>query len=142
MLNTYVAGGVAQELAHGIPIETNEGMTSDLEHLHKIGNTMGFTPEETQGMIDGSIAQTKEMLNHPATLDIIKNAAAVREEGLSKTLHASAGKVQDVIRQVREARANEGNKNQSANAVLDTPVLHGDNQGAGETNAGRDCSAP
>lgn len=106
-LHTYVAGGVAQELAHGIPIEGNEGMTGDLRTLHRIGEMMGFTPEETQGMIDGSIAQTREMLDHPATLNIIKTAAGVREEGLPKTLHASAQKVADVIRQVREAR-NEG----------------------------------
>jgi GNAT superfamily N-acetyltransferase len=108
-LQVYLAGGVTQELAHGIPFETNEGTTGDIGHLRRIGGMMGFTPEETQGMIDGALDQTRALLNHPATLDIIKQNAGVREEGLSKTLHASADKVQDVIRQVREARKNEGN---------------------------------
>lgn len=103
-LQTYLGGGVAQELVHGIPIAENEGMHGDLQVLHSIGKSMGFTPEETQDMIAAGVHKTRALLNHPETLDIIKREAGQREEGLPRTLHASAAKVQDVIRQVREAR--------------------------------------
>ncbi len=101
---TYLAGGVAQELVHGIPFEKNEGMYGDLEGLHHIGKMMGFTRAETQDMINAGIQQTRDLLNHPETLEILRKSAGEREEGLPRTLHASADKVQDVIRQVREAR--------------------------------------
>lgn len=106
-LPQYLAGGVAQELAHGIPLGENQGMAGDLAGLRRVGKMLGFGDDEIENMIDAGISQTHAMLNHPATLDIIKNAAGVREEGLPKTLHVSADKVQDVLRQVREARGNE-----------------------------------
>jgi len=104
-LKTYVAGGVAQELVHGIPFEKNEGLAGDLGFLRSVGENLGFTPEETQGMMDGARQETKELLNHPAILDILKTNAGTREDGLSKTLLHSAAKVQDVIRQVREVQS-------------------------------------
>lgn len=104
LLNTWLAGGVTQELAHGIPFEMNEGTNGDFHQIHQVGKIMGFTPSEVDDMVNAHLAETRDLLGHPGTLDAIRQAAGEREEGLSKALHVSADKVQDVIQKVTEAR--------------------------------------
>lgn len=103
-LPTYMAGGVAEELTGGPKLHENEGISTDLAHLHKIGKMMGFTRDQVSDMIDAGAGQARELLSHKGTLDVLKQASAEREEGLSKTLHMSADKVQDTLQKVTEAR--------------------------------------
>lgn len=103
-VTTYMAGGVAEDIGHGVPTKVNLGMGGDLEQVRKIGRIMGFSPAEVKDMADAGEKQARDILNHPETMDIIKQAAGEREPNLSKTLHMSPEKVQDVIKRVKEAR--------------------------------------
>lgn len=108
-LKTYMAGIVSQEMVHGLPTETNDSGVGDKHRLHQLGSMLGFTPEEIDGMIAGTTAQLKqEMTADPKLINLIKTASSTREEGLSRTLHFSEKRVQEILKQDREAR-NGGN---------------------------------
>ena len=104
-LKTYLAGVVSQEIVHGLPTETNDSGVGDKNRLHQLGAMLDFTPEEVDGMIAGATAQLKqEMAADPKLIQLIKTASSTREEGLSKTLHFSAERIQEILKQDREAR--------------------------------------
>jgi GNAT superfamily N-acetyltransferase len=139
---TYLAGGVAEDLLHGLPIDENKGVAGDLGALHKIGKTLGYTSDEVNDMIKAGYQKATDILSHPATGDIIKQNSAIREEGLPNSLHASPEKVQDVLRQVREARNEEppeGSRGTNGTVVSKTePSAAGtDTQGTVRENNGK-----
>lgn len=142
LLHTLLGGGIAQELIDGHAIKDNEGMKGDMAMLHRLGSMVGLNRDQMSDRIQEGMDTTRKMLNDPSLLDIIKKSAATREDGLSKTLHISAAKIQDVVRQVRESQ-NAGTENRStregnrtSDASVDTGRA-GENvaRGAGEVQA-------
>ena len=123
MLHVWTAGGAMEDLEYGLPFAKNPGVAGDMAQARATGRAMGFDRDMTleSRLIIGQ-RQVKKLLSDPAITSIIKTASATREEGLSKSLHASAEKVQDVLKQVREARKNVGNQIGSTERSVDTKL--------------------
>jgi Zeta toxin len=104
-----MAGGVANELLHGIPIEHNLGLTSDMDTAKRWLEAHGVEGDDADVIIQDAINQVREgFQKHPQVLDAIRDNSRVRERGLSSTLHASEERVQNFQNHVKEiVNANE-----------------------------------
>lgn len=124
LIHVNAAGGVMQELTHNVPFLA--GTKGDMDEIFRMSKAAGFTKEETYDMVNAARNNLKQEWNKPEILDLLRGASAGREEGLSKTLHMSADRVQairDQVRQLREETPNgKENSNPAANAGAGVPV--------------------
>lgn len=62
-----------------------------------------FSPSQVEEVVDGAYERARDFISQPHIGDRIKANAAVREDGLSETLHASRGRVSQFQKDILEA---------------------------------------
>lgn len=93
----YVAGGVANDLYHDIPLGENHHLGADLGALRRLMAKVGIAKPQQVLIVERAGARAAEILNRPGTEDILHDHAAVREPGLENTMHFSPERIQQVV---------------------------------------------
>jgi hypothetical protein len=118
---TFMAGGVANEMWHGIPMEENKGMGADLSALKKMFRAAGIPGEEISKMLDQGKADAQDVLSRPNTRELLEQHAQVREPGLTDKYHFSQDRLEQVAKDVQEG----ANGKTKRNATGITKDVHG-----------------
>src|SRR5579859_7443764 len=82
LLDTFLAGGVAQEVLDGIPVDKNLGMFGDLDLVDSVLHTVGLWGPERIAAMEASKARIRNVLTNPEVQNIIRKYTAHREEGV------------------------------------------------------------
>ena len=101
---TYVAGGVANDLYHDIPFSENPHVGGDLRILKRYMRQVGFTDEEANNTIVQAVLDAAKILSRPGMQHIIEQHAAVREGGLDSKYHVSQNRMEQILRDVKDAQ--------------------------------------
>jgi hypothetical protein len=116
-IRVNMAGAVANELLHGIPIEDNAGLHTDMAQSKQWLEAHGIEGADADAMVQDAINTVREgFTKHPQILDAIRENSHVRERGLSPQLHASSERVakfQDHIKDIIDANENNGHDGES-----------------------------
>src|SRR5258708_1903774 len=110
---TYVGGGVANDLWHGITFTKNKGLGADINALRDVMDTAGIRGVEASRMIAQATEDATEVLSRPNVREILEQHAQVREPGLDKRLHFSEDRMQQIYQDVKEG-TNESTTGKSA----------------------------
>jgi hypothetical protein len=101
---TFVAGGVANDLYHDIPLDENGHIHADIRILRKYLREVGFFGSESKKMIAQAVDDATKILLQPGVKDVIEQHASVREAGLDKEHHISQQRMEQILRDVKAAR--------------------------------------
>ena len=132
-----MAGAVVNELIHGIPIDANAGLHTDMAQSRQWLTDAGLTDAQAEVEIQNAINQVREdFQKHPQILDAIRENSQVRERGLDSTLHASKERVKNFenhIREIIDANENDGHDGQGnrGNEKEPNARVQGKNEKAG-----------
>jgi hypothetical protein len=111
-IRVNMAGAVANEMLHGIPIEDNAGLHTDMAQSKQWLEAHGIEGADADAMVQDAINTVREgFTKHPQILDAIRENSHVRERGLSPQLHASRERVAkfgDHIKDIIDANENNG----------------------------------
>lgn len=109
-----------------------------------------FSPSQVEAVVDAAYERSRDFLNKPHIADRIRANAAVREEGLSPTLHASNGRVNQFAEDIRNAHSEfEGNDNTPNGTTsgeggekAEKPAAEGKEKNAGGDEGGKSEDTP
>lgn len=137
---TYVAGGVANDLYHGIPYTENHGLGADMDVLKRFMKKAGFSEAEASKMIAQSAEDAATILSRPGMREILEGHASVRETGLADTHHFSPERIEQVLQDLKEGTKREANtgKSSGANAEGNGPATESGAGKEGKSKAGND----
>ena len=107
MLTVLVGGGVAQEHIGGIPFDSNPGLVGDMQFAKHLMNALDIPEGQQSELLQSARDRAKTILTHPAADGIIQKYTQTRAEGTPDTLHMTADRVNDMVREHREARNGE-----------------------------------
>lgn len=110
LTTTYVAGGVANDLWHGIPFTENHGLGADMTELKKFMKKAGFSEVEASKLIAQSADDAAQILSRPGTKEILEQHAAVREGGLDPEHHFSQERVEQILQDIKGDTNGEASK--------------------------------
>ena len=107
-LTQKMAGPASHEVFKGMTrddIKTSPANRSDFRQARAIIREVhpDFTPSQVEQVIDLAYDRAHELLTKPHIADRIRANAAVREDGLAQTLHASHGRVNQFAEDIRNA---------------------------------------
>ena len=107
-LTHKMAGPASHEVFKGMPkeeVEASPATRSDFREARAIVREVhpDFTASQVQQVVDAAYDRARDFLTKPHIADRIRANAAVREEGLSPTLHASHGRVNQFTEDIRNA---------------------------------------
>lgn len=108
MLAILYGGPVAEEVLHGMPVDTNPGAGADITRAYHLLVKNGFSPTETGMMLKAAEMKAREVLTSPGVKDIVQRYTGQREAGLKDELHMSPLTIGKAIQEVRFARGNNG----------------------------------
>jgi hypothetical protein len=100
---TYVAGGVANDLYHDIPFGKNPHVGADMQMLQRWFQ-LGFTDSQAIWMIAQATIDAAKILLRPGVQQIIEQHASVREAGLDREHHISRKRMDQILRDVKDAQ--------------------------------------
>ena len=95
VLTLMYSGPVAQELIHGVEIDTNPSAAGDLSNVDGLLKRYGVSGEDAERIKQKAIAQAREILAPHA--EAIERYSRHREAGLPEEYHVSKGTVQKLI---------------------------------------------
>lgn len=118
-LTMLMAGAASDELFHETPREGNRHITGDQTMARQILTRLGFTPEEAAAKMDAAFERAKGHLQNSDVSDMIKQNSRAREVGLPDTHHYSAGRIQQILREVSQKVTNEARSNKTRTGSSD-----------------------
>lgn len=113
---TYVAGGVANDLWHGISFTENHGLGADLSILRKFMKFVKMSDVEASRVISRAADRARDILSRPGVRETIEGHADVREPDLDEKYHLSQERLQQVLQDVKEG-SNEGSARNSSKSA-------------------------
>lgn len=131
-LTNKMAGPASHEVFDGMTkddVLSHPATRSDIREARSFVRDVhpDFTPGQIEEVVDTAYDRARDFISQPHIADRIKTNAAVREEGLNETLHASRGRVSQFQRDVLEAH----NEHEGTNE----PQPSGDGTGKGGEKA-------
>jgi hypothetical protein len=107
-LTQKMAGPASHEVFKGMTreeVKASPATRSDFRNARAIVREVhpDFTPKQVEQLVDAAYDRARDFLTKPHIADRIRANAAVREEGLSQTLHASHGRVNQFAEDIRNA---------------------------------------
>ena len=87
MLDVLAAGGVSDEVYHGMPWDENNGIHGDQAFMARILDAAEVPQEHWQDLIDAARDNVKKVLTRPGVRETIEKHMGTRAEGLDEALH-------------------------------------------------------
>lgn len=109
LMTSYIAGGVYNDLYHGVPFTESHGLDGDLSVVKKIAKLVGLSDLETSKAIAHAADRAKLILSRPGMRDIIEGHSAVREAGLNDNYHISPDRMEQILEDVKNGTEREPN---------------------------------
>lgn len=136
VLTTLMGGGAAEEVLHGLPMEENMGMSGDDVNAQIILAALGYSGEEASSILDAAKDRAREILKRPGVADKMRDYSAEREEGLADTHHMSQGRLEQLLKEIKDGQTNRnasrgGGEAKTAN-IENVRGAKGGNQGGTE----------
>lgn len=104
ILSIFYGGPLAEEIVHGVPVDTNPGAGGDITRAKMILKKFGFSPTEIGMMTKAAEMKAREVLTTPGVSDIIQRYTSQREAGLDEGLHMHPETIGRAVQEVRQAR--------------------------------------
>jgi hypothetical protein len=99
LLDVAAGGVAANEVVDGIPRHLNPGMGGDLRGADELMNAANVPPDQRWRLWNEAVERNVQDLRPVA--DIIREEAGRREENLALTLHASEGRVNEIVERAK-----------------------------------------
>ncbi len=145
VLTTLMAGAAANELYDGVPFKENKGLVGDISYAkNMLKKNGGYTDAEADVILDKHFQLAKNHLTHQATADIMNQNVGTREENLPDTHHASAGRIQQILKEVdrvRNEKPDDVTRNTAGNGQL-IKTSNAQGEGGSPEGAGTATAAP
>jgi hypothetical protein len=100
---TYMAGGVANDLYHNIPLHENHHLGADVRILKGYLTDLGFSASEATKFIMQGADDAAQILSRPGVQQILEEHASVREAGLDSKYHVSPERTEQILEDVKGA---------------------------------------
>lgn len=115
LLDSFMAGRVADEIVSGIPTEKNKGAWGDWDQANELLKSKGFkSAKEREQILNASLERVRNEMRTYGIDGIIKEEFEKgREKGLSPQLHYSRQRLLDIAERVKDAineKENEGKR--------------------------------
>lgn len=104
---TYVAGGVANDLYHGISFDENPHLGADMDILKSFLKKRGFNDAEVSKAIAQGVDDAAKVLSQPGFQEVIEQHASVREPGLSNKYQMSPERMEQIKNDLRGGYSDE-----------------------------------
>lgn len=102
LLDTYLSGGMAQEIMDGLPFDKNPGVEGDVAQATDLLKDLGFSPSERQSLLNSSKERIRNVLTNTKVQDIIRQYTEHREATVDETLHSSKARNESMMKKIRE----------------------------------------
>src|SRR4029077_219184 len=154
-LTQKMAGPASHEVFKGMTreeVKASPATRSDFRQARAIIREVhpDFTATQVEQAVDAAYDRARDFLTKPHIADRIRANAAVREEGLSHTLHASHGRVTQFAEDIRNAHTEytggdagpDGGGAGEGGEKAEKPAAKGKEKNAGRGDGGRKQGTP
>lgn len=154
-LTQKMAGPASHEVFKGMTreeVKAHPSTRSDFRQSRAIVREVhpDFTPSQVEAVVDAAYDRARDFLTKPHIADRIRANAAVREEGLSHTLHASHGRVNQFAEDIRNAHSEytggesgpDGGGAGEVSEKAEKPAAEGEEKNAGRDKGGSGKGTP
>src|SRR5579859_2531022 len=154
-LTQKMAGPASHEVFKGMPredVENSPATRGDFRDARAIVREVhpDFTSKQVSEVVSAAYDRARDFLTKPHIADRIRANAAVREEGLAQTLHASHGRVNKFAEDIRNAHTEYTGNDAGPNGggageggeKAEKPAAEGEEKNAGRDQAGKREVAP
>lgn len=112
----HLAGGAAQEVMGGRPMDRNPGMRSDLRRLDDIFQELGYSDEEQFEHVAAAKQRAKDLLSDPVHKAIMEKYGKERETGLDQRFQIGPERMKQMHSEL-QARKNAADAESTARKI-------------------------
>lgn len=87
LIASFLAGGVAEEIHGGVPLEKNSSTHSDIETIDDLFHELQIPKEQRDRILTEAKSQLREVFTQPGMEELMTGFAAKRKAGLSPEYH-------------------------------------------------------